>query len=275
MRILIVEDNKPQLELLHKLLEEEGFEVAGCTDGASGLYELDTGAYDLAVLDRMLPELDGVTLLRRHRDNGGYTPVIMLTALSALGDRVAGLDAGADDYLAKPFAPEELLARIRALLRRPSAVKSTGFRQGDVELFRQRGVLKGPAGECTISGREAALLYLFLSNPSAVLSRETILMRIWGQNSDVEERNIDNFVYLIRRRLSNVGSRIAIRTVRGCGYRAADSVGCLPYRQRGGGGVRHFLCLDPQPVRKQPLHRFSAGIGIRFDSVGTGRQYQH
>jgi DNA-binding response OmpR family regulator len=144
----------------------------------------------------------------------------MLTALSSLGDRVTGLDAGADDYLAKPYAPEELLARIRALLRRPSAVKSTGFRQGDVELFRQRGVLKGPAGECTVSNREAALLYLFLSNPGAVLSRETILMRIWGQGSDVEERNIDNFVYLIRRRLSNVGSRIAIRTVRGCGYRA-------------------------------------------------------
>ena len=163
MRILIVEDNKPQLELLHKLLEEEGFEVTGCEDGMTGLYELDTGAYDLAVLDRMLPELDGVSLLRRHRDNGGYTPVIMLTALSALGDRVAGLDAGADDYLAKPFAPEELLARIRALLRRPAAVKSTGFRQGDVELFRQRGVLKGPAGECTVSNREAALLYLFLN----------------------------------------------------------------------------------------------------------------
>ena len=220
MRILIVEDNKPQLELLHKLLEEEGFEVTGCEDGMTGLYELDTGAYDLAVLDRMLPELDGVSLLRRHRENGGYTPVIMLTALSALGDRVAGLDAGADDYLAKPFAPEELLARIRALLRRPSAVKSTGFRQGDVELFRQRGVLKGPAGECTVSNREAALLYLFLSNSGTVFSRETILIRIWGQDSDVEERNIDNFVYLIRRRLSNVGSRIAIRTVRGCGYRA-------------------------------------------------------
>ena len=220
MRILIVEDNKPQLELLHKLLEEEGFEVTGCEDGMTGLYELDTGAYDLAVLDRMLPELDGVSLLRRHRDNGGYTPVIMLTALSSLGDRVAGLDAGADDYLAKPFAPEELLARIRALLRRPAAVKSTGFRQGDVELFRQRGVLKGPAGECTVSNREAALLYLFLSNSGAVLSRETILLRIWGQGSDVEERNIDNFVYLIRRRLSNVGSHITIRTVRGCGYRA-------------------------------------------------------
>ena len=220
MRILIVEDNKPQLELLIKLLEEEGFEVSGCTDGAAGLYELDTGAYDLAVLDRMLPELDGVALLRRHREAGGYTPVIMLTALSSLGDRVTGLDAGADDYLAKPFAPEELLARIRALLRRPSAVKSTGFRQGDVELFRQKGILKGPVGECTVSNREAALLYLFLSNPGAVLSRETILMRIWGQDSEVEERNIDNFVYLIRRRLTNVGSRIAIRTVRGCGYRA-------------------------------------------------------
>lgn len=223
MRILIVEDNKPQLELLHKLLEEEGFLVTGCEDGMTGLYELDTGAYDLAVLDRLLPEMDGVTLLRRHRDAGGYTPVIMLTALSSLGDRVSGLDAGADDYLAKPFAPEELLARVRALLRRPAAVRSTGFRLGDVELFRQKGMLKGPAGECTVSNREAALLYLFLSNPGQVLSRETILLRIWGQGSEVEERNIDNFVYLIRRRLTNVGSRIAIRTVRGCGYRAEVS----------------------------------------------------
>ena len=220
MRILIVEDNGPQLELLKKLLENEGFQATGCKDGMTGLYELDTGAYDLAVLDRMLPELDGVELLRRHRENGGYTPVIMLTALSALGDRVTGLDAGADDYLAKPYAPEELLARIRALLRRHGAVRSSGFCRGDVELFRQKGRLKGPAGECTVSNREAALLYLFLSNPGQVLPRETILMRIWGQDREVEQRNIDNFVYLIRRRLANVGSAIAIHTVRGCGYRA-------------------------------------------------------
>ena len=137
MRILVVEDNQSQLELVVELLEKEGFEVTGCADGAAGLYELDTGAFDLAILDRMLPGIDGVTLLQRHRDAGGYTPVIMLTALSALGDRVSGLDAGADDYLAKPFAPEELMARIRAMLRRPAAVHSSGFRQGDVELFRQ------------------------------------------------------------------------------------------------------------------------------------------
>lgn len=220
MRILVVEDNRPQLALLIELLEKEGFEVTGCADGAAGLYELDTGAFDLAILDRMLPEIDGVTLLQRHRDAGGYTPVIMLTALSALGDRVSGLDAGADDYLAKPFAPEELMARIRAMLRRPAAVHSTGFRQGDVELFRQKGLLKGPLGECSITGREAALLYLFFSNPGTVFSRDAILTRIWGQNSDVEERNVDNFIYLIRRRLSNVGSAMTIRTVRGCGYRA-------------------------------------------------------
>ena len=196
MRILVVEDNRSQLELVVELLEKEGFEVTGCADGAAGLYELDTGAFDLAILDRMLPGLDGVTLLQRHRD------------------------AGADDYLAKPFAPEELMARIRAMLRRPAAVHSTGFRQGDVELFRQKGLLKGPAGECSITGREAALLYLFFSNPGTVFSHDAILTRIWGQNSDVEERNVDNFIYLIRRRLSNVGSAMTIRTVRGCGYRA-------------------------------------------------------
>lgn len=220
MRILIVEDNKAQLELLASLLEAEGFLVDCCTDGAAGLFALESEAYDLAILDRLLPEMDGASLLRRYRCSGGSIPVIMLTALSSIGDRVSGLDAGADDYLAKPFAPEELLARVRALLRRPSAFHSAGFQRGDVVLHQHNGLLEGPGGVCSLSRREAALLYLLLLNAGQVLSRETLLLRVWGQDSDVEERNIDNFVYLVRRRLKNVHSRITIRTIRGFGYRA-------------------------------------------------------
>lgn len=219
MRILIVEDNPSQLELLKLLLESEGFQVDGCSDGAEGLYALTSGSYDLAILDRLLPELDGVSLLREYRSQGGTAPVILLTALSAVGDRVAGLDAGADDYLAKPFAPEELLARIRALLRRPTALRNDALVLADAVLYRQEGRLEGPKGSCHLSKREAALLLFFLSNPNQVFSREAILLRVWDTGSAVEERNIDNFVFLVRRRLNNVGSRVTIHTVRGFGYR--------------------------------------------------------
>lgn len=223
MRILVIEDNGAQRELLMRLLEAEGFSVDGCEDGESGLYALSSQAYDLAILDRMLPGLDGVRLLGLYRELGGHTPVIMLTALASVGDRVAGLDAGADDYLPKPFAPEELLARVRALLRRPAGFHRGGLSWGDVTLYRQEGLLEGPAGGCSLSEREASLLYLFLSNAGQVLSRETILLRVWGPESSVEERNIDNFVYLVRRRLKNVGSRVSVRTVRGFGYRMEDA----------------------------------------------------
>lgn len=219
MRILIVEDNGAQRELLEKLLGKEGFAVDGHEDGILGLYALTTGEYDLAILDRMLPGLDGLSLLRQYRAGGGTTPVILLTALSAVGDKVTGLNAGADDYLAKPFAPEELLARVRALLRRPSAFLEGGISRGDVALNQEDGRLEGPTGSCSLSKREAALLYMFLSHPGQVLSRETILLRVWGTDSNVEERNIDNFVFLVRRRLNNVGSEAKINTVRGFGYR--------------------------------------------------------
>ena len=219
MRILIVEDNLAQLELLRTLLNRQGFDTDACTDGAEGLYRLELGGYDLAILDRMLPGMDGVELLRQYRSRGGNCPVILLTALSAVGDRVTGLDAGADDYLAKPFAPEELLARVRALLRRPTTMQSKGIQTRDITLYPEDGHLVGPAGACSLSARECRLLQLFLSNPNQALSRDTILLRVWGLDSQVEERNIDNFVYLVRRRLKNVGSTLRLLAVRGFGYR--------------------------------------------------------
>ena len=146
------------------------------------------------------------------------TPVLMFTALDAVGDRVAGLDAGADDYLPKPFAAEELLARVRALSRRPAEWEGgAALRRGDVELRVQDRLLTGPAGAHTLSGRECALLELFLRNPGVTLPRERILLNVWGPDSEVESGNIDNYIHLVRRRLRLVGSRMELVTQAGRG----------------------------------------------------------
>lgn len=166
----------------------------------------------------MLPGLDGLSVLRQARGAGVRTPVLVLTALDAVGDRVEGLDAGADDYLAKPFAAEELLARVRALSRRPTEWEQAVFRRGDVELRLPDRLLTGPAGSHTISRRECALLDLFLRNPGITLPRERILLNVWGPDSDVESGNIDNYIHLVRRRLRLVGSRMELTTRRGAGY---------------------------------------------------------
>lgn len=226
MKLLIMEDDPMQLELLTRLLEKEGFSVTGLADGADGLYALRQGAFDLAIVDRMLPGLDGVTLLKAYRKDGGKIPVLLLTALGAVQDRVVGLDAGADDYLTKPYAPQELLARVRALLRRPAALQEACVQFSDLRLAPASGTLHGPNGDCELSKREAAMLTCFLNNPNQVLSRSQLLAGAWGGEADVEERNIDNFVFLVRRRLQNVGSQTAIVTVRGFGYRLEDAKTC-------------------------------------------------
>ena len=220
MRILIVEDDAPLAQGLAFHLKHAGFAADVCEDGLGGLEAASQGQYELILLDRMLPGMDGLDVLRQARGAGVRTPVLMLTALDAVGDRVAGLDAGADDYLAKPFAAEELLARVRALGRRPAEWEGdTALRRGDVELRVQDRLLTGPAGAHTLSQRECALLELFLRNPGVILPRERILLNVWGPDSDVESGNIDNYIHLVRRRLRLVGSRMELVTRRGAGYR--------------------------------------------------------
>ena len=223
MRILLIEDDRRLLESLKFQLEKEDFTVDACTTGDDGLYFVLQGAYDLVILDRMLPGMDGISLLRRLRREGGAVPVILLTALGELEHKIEGLDAGADDYIVKPFAFEELMARIRSIGRRPQSWEQhETYTVGDLRLEPREKRLEGPGGVCSLSKREADLLEFFLKNPGQTLPRETLLLRVWGPDAEVEDGNLDNYIHFLRRRLRTLGSTLKLVTLRGTGYRLEE-----------------------------------------------------
>ncbi len=221
MRILLIEDDRKLNEALCCALRREGYEVDACLDGEEGLYYMETGAADLVLLDRMLPGLSGAELLRQRRQAGDTTPVLMLTAMGTLEDRITGLDLGADDYLVKPFAMEELMARIRSLSRRGAAfhVTSDQLCWEDLTLSESSCQLTGPGGECTLSRRECGLLAALLRHPRQTLGRSQLLLSVWGPDTEVEDGNLDNYIFFLRRRLTALSSSVKIQTVRGVGYR--------------------------------------------------------
>lgn len=220
MRILVIEDDVDLCSALDIHLTKDGYDVDYAYTGDDGLHFALQNAYDLIILDRMLPELDGLSLLLQVRKKGIKIPVLMLTALDGIGDRVEGLDAGADDYLAKPFAPQELLARIRALARRPALLEAPqNISLGDLELDYSLNALNGPSGSCTLSKKETELLALLFRSPNQTLARELLFVRIWGPDAPVEDGNLDNYIHFLRRRLRSVQSAVQIVTVRGVGYR--------------------------------------------------------
>lgn len=223
MRILLIEDDPSLCRSLKLSLAQQGFDVTVCNDGEEGLFYLLENSHDLVLLDRMLPGLDGIELLRQARKEGCTVPVIFLTALGGLDDRIQGLDCGADDYLVKPFAFEELMARIRCICRRPQRLNlSPLISWGDIAYDPQEYRLTKGSVSCTLSRREGDLLTLFLQNPGRVLPRSTILMRVWGPDAEVENGNLDNYIHFLRRRLKSVSSRLELKTARGVGYRLAD-----------------------------------------------------
>jgi len=221
MRILLIEDDPKLNEALCCALRQEGYEVDTCLDGREGLYYMEIGAADLVLLDRMLPGISGTELLRQRRMAGDTTPVLLLTAMGTLKDRVEGLDMGADDYLVKPFATEELMARIRSLSRRESgfhAIKDE-LSCGDLTLKESLCQLSGPDGECTLSRRECGLIAALLRHPGQTIGRSQLLLSVWGPDTDVEDGNLDNYIFFLRRRLRTLSSRVSIQTIRGVGYR--------------------------------------------------------
>ena len=219
MQILLIEDDKELAQLIKLGLEKENFTVDICLDGSEGLYYMRENMYDLVILDRMLPSMDGITVLSKARQAHITTPVIFLTALGELNDKIAGLNCGADDYMVKPFAFEELLARIRSIMRRPGKWGDPDLlKLGDISFDPECGCLSKGQKKCTLSKRESALMEVFLRNPGQVLPRSLLLSRVWGMESDVEEGNLDNYIHFLRRRLKTVESTLVLKTIRGVGY---------------------------------------------------------
>lgn len=219
MRVLLVEDDAELCKLMGFWLEQKGYEADICQDSQEALGYLEMQVYHVVILDRMLPGMDGIELLRRMRKQGITTPVIMVTALGTVEDKITGLDAGADDYLVKPFAPEELFARIRALERRPVQMElNRQIAFCDVVLNLSNRVLAKGEKKVELSKKEMDLLEFLIRNKGQTLTRELLLNRVWGVDSAVEDGNLDNYIYFLRRRLKQVGSQVSIKTVRFVGY---------------------------------------------------------
>ncbi|MDU4962418.1 MAG: response regulator transcription factor [Sporomusaceae bacterium] len=218
MRILIVEDETSLRALLQKRLEQSGYAVDAAGDGLEAEAYLAAAVYDLVILDWMLPGQDGISLLQTMRGSGQRVPVLLLTARDSVGDRVKGLDAGADDYLIKPFAFDELLARIRVLMRRCSDVRSDTVSVADLTVtFSSRSVVRGGKA-ISLSAREFAILEYLLRNQGIVLSREKIEQHIWNYDFAGDSNVINVYIRYLRRKIDDDFEPKLIHTVRGAGY---------------------------------------------------------
>lgn len=219
MRILIVEDEVKMAGLLKRGLQEEGYAVDLAPTGEEALWLASENDYDVVLLDVMLPDVDGFEVCRRLRAAGRWTPVLMLTARDGVDDRVTGLDAGADDYLPKPFSFAELLARIRSLLRRVSRQPSTVLRVGDLTLDPATHRVRRGEQEVSLTAKEFALLELFMRHPDEVLSRTRIIEHVWDFAYEGDSNVVDVYVRYLREKIDRPFGRSSLETVRGVGYR--------------------------------------------------------
>jgi len=224
MRVLVVEDETRMARLLKRALEEEGHAVDTAASGAEGAWLAAENAYGAILLDVMLPDFDGFELCRRLREKGLWAPVLMLTARDSVADRVRGLDAGADDYLVKPFSLLELGARLRALARRGERSRPVVLAEGDLKLDPAAKRAWRAETELRLSPKETALLELFLSHPGDVLTRSQIIEAVWDFAYDGGSNVVDQYVNYLRRKVDTPFGRHDIETVRGIGYRLRHAV---------------------------------------------------
>ncbi len=222
MRLLIAEDDLDLAEALAVFLEKHQYTVDAVHDGSAALDYAGTGDYDAVILDIMMPKLDGLQVLTRLRDSGVSTPVMLLTAKGEKDDRVAGFNSGADDYLPKPFAPDELLARVRAMLRRAGDYKPAVLRFGDLELDCGSGAIRRGGRSERLSGREFQVMELFMRSPRVILPAERIMERVWGWDAEAEINVVWVHISNLRKKLAGVGSSVTIRASRGLGYSLED-----------------------------------------------------
>ncbi len=217
MRILLAEDEKPLAKAIVKIFEKNKYSADAAYDGEEALTYLETGNYDVAVLDIMMPKTDGITVLKKIRAAGNTIPVIMLTAKSEIEDRVLGLDSGANDYLPKPFDSRELLARIRAVTRSKTET-DTKLKLGNVTLDKTTFELASVSGKYRLTNKEYQLLEMFMSAPKRVFSTEQIMEKVWGYDSEAEINVVWVYVSYLRKKLAAIGSDIKIKASRNAGY---------------------------------------------------------
>lgn len=222
MRVLLLEDDLNLCDTIEQALGKEGYSVDSCHDGETAmLYALNTDlGYELAIVDRMLPIIDGLTIIKSMRRKGIMIPVLIITGMSALDDRIDGLDGGADDYLVKPFHIRELLARVRALTRRPYEMKETNIlTYADLKFDRANRLLQKGNQELTLTVKETELLYSLMKTPETLITKEQLVLRVWGADSNIEPGNVENYISFLRKRLKELHSRCEIKTVYGTGYK--------------------------------------------------------
>ncbi len=226
MRVLLVEDDKNLADVVADHLKKEGYLADWCPDGEQALSFALHGefSYDVILLDRMLPIIDGLTVLKAIRQKQLWTPVLMITGLSQLEDKVDGLDCGADDYLVKPFHMKELSARIRALIRRPADMTAIfELSAFGLTLDTERRRLSCKSRAVLLTGKESELLQVFMKEPERVHSRDELLWKVWGGFSEVEAGNVDSYIHFLRKRLQSLDCKVKIRTVYGVGYRLEET----------------------------------------------------
>ena len=223
MRVLIVEDEIRLAETLGQIIMEQKYQTDIVHDGEAGLDYALSGQYDVIVLDVMLPKINGFDVVKKLRQNKNATPVLMLTARDEVRDKIEGLDYGADDYMTKPFVPEELLARIRALSRRQGEVLIETLNFSDLTLQLDTYMLQCGKKSIRLGYKEFEILKLLMSNPGMVIPKESILIKIWGSESDAEDNNVEAYISFLRKKFNYLGSSVSIGTVRKVGYHLEES----------------------------------------------------
>ena len=222
MRLLLAEDEKEMSNALVAVLKHSNYSVDAVYDGLDAYNYGISENYDGMILDIMMPKMDGIEVLKKLREKGVNTPVLLLTAKSQVSDRIEGLDSGADDYLTKPFAMGELLARIRAMTRRKTEFSPNDLTIGNITLSRETFDLKGPSGTQRLGSKEFQMLEMMMVNKNTLISTERFMERIWGYDSDAEINVVWVFISYLRKKLVSVGADVEIKAVRGVGYTLAE-----------------------------------------------------
>lgn len=219
MNILVVEDERNLADAIVRICEDEGYNAEATYDGKAGLTCAKSGVYDAVILDVMLPGMSGYDVVHRMRQEGVSTPVLMLTARTSTSDKVAGLDAGADDYMTKPFESAELLARLRALTRRQGNVVIDEVKFADITLDLATHDLSCGDKSVHLSGKEFEVMSILMSSNARVVSKQDLLTRVWGTDGEASENSVEAYVSFLRKKLSHVGSKVQVTTLRMLGYR--------------------------------------------------------